>query len=92
MKYVAGLVILIILGLFMVGVDLVVNNIAAIKVIGMWLGLALIIHFAHVRAYMLAWVASGHVTKWGINWHDFIFEIILYLTTLALWLDKFKLL
>lgn len=59
------------------------------KVVGMWLGLALIIHSLNVRAYMVAWIASGHVTKWTVKWHDFIYEMVLWLGTLALWLDHY---
>ncbi len=62
----------------------------ALKIFGMWFGLAYMIHLAHCRAYMLMWIASGHVTSWKVKWHDFIYEISLILGTLYLWLDHYN--
>jgi hypothetical protein len=70
----------------------ITNMIHVLKVIGMWLGVAFIIHYVHVRAYMLAWLASGHQTSFNVRWHDFLFEIGISLATLALWLDHYNVL
>lgn len=95
MKYLAGFIIVIVLGILLAGASALFQNINAgttvpmLKVLGMWGGLALIIHFLNIRVYMLAWLASGHQSSFKVKWHDFLFEIALYLGTLALWLDHY---
>jgi len=68
----------------------IVTMLHVLKVIGMWAGLAAIIHYVHIRAYMLAWLASGHQSSFKVVWHDFLFEMALYLGTLYLWLDHYN--
>ena len=63
-----------------------------IKVTALWVLTGASIHFIIVQRFMIAWISSGNAKTMEIGPVNTVVSILIYLSTLALWLDKFNLL